>query len=610
MAGGMADWDPKIDNTAVTMPTHLVGKRFVAVPNSVSVTKRDDDGELAEALKRAGSTLGTGSQVKFWTLERPFNKFRIERDDVIDVPGLNARVRPVQRLTFDDWKPLTDACTDFVTHHFMSIDNVAQQFKLVATINARFTQAISDFCKNRTRMKPKYFKFVYKGGNVMRFLLHAFKTQQPIEVVGAVERVYGDYFKASDMDFQVVLEGEGAKVVDTNDVHALAEHLFECMKGLRTEWAQGGSGGDEPDEVFPFLQRSADAQQAEVDALSSKMGEIGKELAFPITVKRASLLGIVSPPTQPPAAQLLARQAGRCDMKIEFMNELFGDRSTRLVCEDVAQGQRATYCSLNETLSIPRTIKGIDSFAHFDLVRMKLAVSVECKCFESSFTKRLGGEMVDVSISHPDQKSLKLVPPTFVTLRRKSCDMYVRYTLEQHGQGDTKVEGYTLPHLIYDLLIVLFYDNTFPFDDAKYTKRVNRIGGLLLCNLLTEEGVDIDSKISTMREMKLGKFRTRNAGSSAQKPNAECAVRTLHGHLREKVGCENACEIGFTELNPPTIYAFVKDHFEPYVDLVQYSDVYHLLKTYNDNIDRNIEILEKMQRKAYRPYTLRAPKPK
>ena len=119
--------------------------------------------------------------------------------------------------------------------------------------------------------------------------------------------------------------------------------------------------------------------------------------------------------------------------------------------------------------------------SHFDLVRMKLSFQLG---FSNEVRQKIGGEVVDLSISHQD--SVDTAPYPFVRFSTgRDANVYQTYEV-QTPQRRYSVESYSVPGLACDTIRVLFEFSELPWDDRKYGKRLKRTMGLLLCEAFLE----------------------------------------------------------------------------------------------------------------------------
>lgn len=162
------------------------------------------------------------------------------------------------------------------------------------------------------------------------------------------------------------------------------------------------------------------------------------------------------------------------------------------VCESKDPAQ-TLYVSRNESLIFAREgdVYKYDTL-HFDLVRIKLCFEL---VLEDGTIKKIGGEVVDLSISQPD--GVDQTPPQFKSLSNGSyTQIYQTYNL-QTPIDVYSIDSYSLPGLIYDIVRILFIEIANPWDDKKYKKRIKRIMGLLLCEAFMEQSHGVPTQILT-----------------------------------------------------------------------------------------------------------------
>jgi hypothetical protein len=116
----------------------------------------------------------------------------------------------------------------------------------------------------------------------------------------------------------------------------------------------------------------------------------------------------------------------------------------------------------NNTLDFPGA-KG-DVRIRFNLTRTKVIFTLHEK---SGKLRNVGGELIDVSVSHRDDKSV-------VDFFRHVRQNITEYTLTRDKCVLT-FKSYTLKYLIHDLENTLFNQSLYPWHNAKYAKRLNRL---------------------------------------------------------------------------------------------------------------------------------------
>lgn len=501
-------------------------------------------------------------------------------------------IRDPQKLSFEEWKQFTDVCTDFVTRNVMqTVDLTAQMRDVVETIQV-CEDTINTFCKKKSFPESSFANVFYKGGNVMRFIVRTFERQQSLPIHELVDSVYRDYFKASDMDFEVSINWDKLMANSTHDgqqdssriVNEFSDELFTNLKNLVKSWT---ASRDKFERKFPFFKYSDHEQSLEkkllLNDLKQKAYEVqkgkGQENAMEIDILKFGIKSENGVPTSP----------NRQNMKITSDPGETGFT----VCRDFDEEPKVLFCSNNQALSLP---KG-DGLAHFNLVRVKMVFQVNYhfsnstsdKSTKKGRKKKLGAEVIDVSIRHKDDTSQNK-NVEFIDLSDRPVKQYYEY----YFNSTVSFKSYSIPYLILDLTRILFIENEFPFEDTKYEKRIYRIGGLLLCNIMTEESFETNAqRIDKMKSLKLTyaaqesfSEETVNDEFTEQKSKIKQKISSLHQNKK-----------------PISIYSFVKQNFDPYKTLSHIKDIYDFLETFNKIIDDNLKILNEIDGKFYLPYS-------
>jgi hypothetical protein len=403
------------------------------------------------------------------------------------------------RPDFKMWAPITACATDFVTSRLLESDDVFKQMRLVTIVRDAFAADVEAFRREHS-LRPSQLHFIFKGGNVMRFVLTSMMLQHP-NLAADVSSFYMDVFKPSDLDFGIVIDTDAGRGPSVAAVHALSARLARSMVELRARLMA------EPDEVFPLLTQSQPAIDAELARVHEQMRakvDAHNKATPPDGVRLPAIMQVVGAGASSPkiVAERLGDAATRRDMTITFEDErdalarIRADRDAdppRVVCEAPADGQRL-FVSRNESLLF--YAGGGDQLVHFDLVRMKLAFSLRTRDLDGTLaTKHVGGEVIDLSVTHTDGGSN--AAPRFERLEGSAlrpAEPYVRYELWTVDGIKYGVDSYSISGLIADIVRILFLEPEYPWLDAKYAKRLARIMGLLLCEALHERNAGMPSE--------------------------------------------------------------------------------------------------------------------
>lgn len=408
--------------------------------------------------------------------------------------------------SFAQWAPVTAAATDFVTLHLLESDSTLSQMRLVQTVHDALEATVETFRASHG-LSADGVHFLFKGGNVMRFVVHAIGAGYPT-LLAEVQKHYLGVFKTSDLDFGIVIAPDRLPPdvhITPADVHGLTRAVEQDLKRLRDRLVRSPSmiGGlsssaavvrEQLAATFAAMRQAAanDKQDGGRRRLPGLVGLRCMDHALtmdPSAHTRADASHREALSLAPPRRTMLTPPVVRKDMSIRFADEASALRQVfaggapgapepqRMVCEST-EAANMMYVSRNESLAFR---KG-DSTppVHFDLARVKLAFEVDT---DDGRTKKIGGEVIDVAIPHVHPQDQKF--PEFVGLDFQRIPTYRTYSVRALDTAYS-IESYSLPGLVYDLLKVLFLLSDNPWDDNKYAKRLTRIMGLLLCEALVE----------------------------------------------------------------------------------------------------------------------------
>ena len=399
---------------------------------------------------------------------------------------------------FADWVMVTSCATEFVTNELLKTSDIVSQMRMVDIVRTSLDAAVDRFSKDM-KIDRHAFHVIFKGGNVMRFIVSNLMAQNQ-SLFAYINEQYMNVFKPSDLDFGITFDDNffKQKKLSVDDIHVFSEYVEKELVSLRDKLT------DNAEENFPLLNMSYDVSQELLKNVFVEMNDNVTKHNTEITSKEKE--GQMLPqithvstlslnfPSNYPGDQLNAPSV-RKDMQIQFSNEEKAIKAItennkfepkRIVCESRLP-PRPLFISRNESLFFARNEKEL---IHFDLVRMKLAFSLTTvdKNNKESI-KRIGGEVIDVSIPHMDVASKNF--PQFTTLsKNRVVKTYQTYTLKTL-QDTYSIESYSISGLIYDLIRVIFLEIEKPWSDSKYEKRLTRIMGLLLCEAIEERSYKI-----------------------------------------------------------------------------------------------------------------------
>lgn len=437
----------------------------------------------------------------------------------------------------DAWKPLKNVLTDITTNEFLPKDVM---FDFISIIVTTFSQVINTYLTNSgIPTTPLPIKFVYKGGNTLRFIAQKIQKQLPGNVAGLLEQEYGRFFKKSDADFSIYIDPRIPnydKVFD--EVTVLAAFTLDY---IRTHFSKDSTkflmiSRYNPQYIQKLLRSylkdlRAEAADIGVTLHHFALGEVSTADSNPGDFRLSSdnppdyyitdqERTVLSKKNQPKKRRRRPAAGGDAPNKVT-------DVQIREIKLKYGNAQRLPfYITVNDTLEWP-TPTGVTKF---NLVRMKVNFNTQVSVYtvegeSPPHQKRISGELIDVSIPHRDMKELKHA-------FEHSEEVFHSYTVvDDTGKREMEVESYTIQYMIHDLERMLFVERTYPWEDAKYEKRLKRLFFMYLVQVLnTHEPIDTIMKMMEEFKACIGSVQaTKKLQGALHVGTSKCTASTLKG---------------------------------------------------------------------------------
>lgn len=322
-------------------------------------------------------------------------------------------------------KPLKNVATDIVVEQFFQTEETIYRFhKLVYNT---FREAIELYRKINGIDNGDLF-FIYKGGNILRFVSKEFISQIPAVANEEFKRYYSPYFKRSDADFSIFIDPDLEDYDKVHDDMGLLSYLLQVrIRGIFLS---------NPGHYFDFMRYDKEYRKSVLMKYLPKFNSEG----FSFTD-----ITLVDYDYVP-----------QSDFHIRFEN----DKAVRY---DINNSNSFITVSYNDALLFYTGVD-MDRPSHFKLIRSKVFFNL----FDKHGNRlKVGGELIDVGIDYPDDvKNIHLI-------ENFDKSLYV-YSLN-HKECELEFISYTTNNLIYDLEEILFEKYIFPWEDNKYSKRINRL---------------------------------------------------------------------------------------------------------------------------------------
>jgi len=403
-----------------------------------------------------------------------FEQLRNGQPQVIErVPG--------EKLV-EETKEFKGIITDMVTTDFLKTTEQTKEFLKV--IFSSFDIALKKY-KQAKGLGDNTIYFLYKGGNILRFIAKESMNQLPGYVSERIMNYYKDSFKKSDADFTIYIDVKLPNFDEVRDDIVLLTYLLE--NNIRNIFLA------DPVKYFEFYRLSLGAKKdilkGYVDKLNATETVKGKLHGYDGTFN-----GLVMGNYRYFSGDNIrgdAEYIPKPDKEMDYVEKgetkeivnLWNLKPLHLSEadpkiagneKDVYKGRKTTemYISANKTL----TFKGLSgSMTSFVLVRTK--VSVNAYFGDDNRLVDLDGELIDITIPNKDDGGLN----HFWEHSKRYLGTY------KIGEGDNVLifDAYSLEYLIDDLEALLFDGSQFPWDDSKYMKRIKRLLYMYFLLLLT-----------------------------------------------------------------------------------------------------------------------------
>lgn len=426
-------------------------------------------------FKNVKLDIDSGEHVKFFEPDDYRNILNLKLDELVDnitandkgertislptenIPKSYSSIEQTTEYK-DDNRGLKDTFTDFVNDVILNNENSLFNFLYIVT--ELFQDAISLY-KIKQGLKENDVFFILKGGNVLRFVAKNFLFNISGGTADILLNFYSKFFKRSDADFSIIINPNLDNYENVfNDMSLLTYNLlkhiqsiFQINKTRFFEWYK-----------YDNIEKKVLLNDLYTEVKKLKLSENDTWKNRKITglsfqnISTNNELSYINPP----------------DIAVRFKERFNLNTDTLLWPIDNTNDE--IYVSYNEALSFMK-----DRLIKFNLIRAKYGFSVH---YYDQINKKndvisIGGELIDVSIGHRDDE--------FVSKFYNSVNQYI--SLFELNISDTrlfKFRSYSLIYLFKDLYRILFIDVSYPWKDAKYVKRLNRLFYIGYIDLFTK----------------------------------------------------------------------------------------------------------------------------
>lgn len=462
-------------------------------------------------------------------------------------------------------KEFKNVITDFVTNECLKTPE--QQKKFAKLVHTYFSTALKLY-EQQKGLSANSIIFLFKGGNILRFVAYEAMHELPGNVSDQIVNYYKDSFKKSDADFTIYIN---PKLNNFDEIFDDINNLtFLLENEIRNEFLSNMS------EYFEFYKLNNIEKKNILQTYIKKLNETQtlKDKLYGYDGQFTSLIfkDIAIPNDQyayvPKADYQIDNHS--TDQKhtvitnLKLLHELKNPELIPII-EKQKQIYKNTsiqseiYASVNKTLTFTRS----SNTASFNLIRLKMSLN-SYFTYTNKKTEmiKLDGELIDISIPKKDDSNLAHF--------FEHKDKYIStYTIGQ-DKDFVKFQAYSLEYLLEDLEKILFIGSDFPWDDAKYAKRIKRILFMYFVMLMINKTVNNDKRSKYMTLIKNNIIEQANKDHKQTLKNIKMFLENSEDEMPKIYP--------FRELVKNLAVILMKDNIDK-TKLAEY------LKTINENID-------------------------
>ena len=372
-------------------------------------------------------------------ISKPFNKktfpnleslkfgvCNIDIDNDLDNKPINLETHKKER---EYSRSLNTKMTDFVVKYFFQLEESTYNFlELVITT----FEEVLEIYRKKKGLKENNVMFLHKGGNMLRFISKEFSKKIPNMANKELNKHFREFFKKSDADFAIHISHDILNRYEIQD--ELSQLSFLVIKELTTILYQNAGF------YFNFFNYDYKYQEKILNNHLKEFNKLGVE-----TYKKLSIIDFDTN-----------------DTIIEFEDTEKRNLLNSYYLKSKNNGPITV--SYNDAIYWETFNNDVNVISHFSLMRSKLGFILE----NMEGKKRIvWGELIDVAIRYPEE--------SIDNNLKKDINFYFqKYELE-HEDKHLKFNSYNVKYLIRDLEWILFYNNFYPWDDQKSTKRLHRL---------------------------------------------------------------------------------------------------------------------------------------
>lgn len=363
-------------------------------------------------------------------------------------------------------KELKGILTEFVTNEFFKDHNQISNFiKLVCD---SYNNVFIEYTKAKG-LNIDDIIFVYKGGNIMRFIFKEFLRNYSKTISNEIEQMYMDSFKRSDADFSIYIR---PTLNDYEQIYReVCDLTFLIQNEIRNIFMKNR------DSWFEFFKKDKNIQKETLGKYLKKLQESNYVKEYNKTIS-GIMFGDIKVDSNKKYEiredstkffDNYEKPAHTTQIKLNKIMNLNDPSLESLI--NAQKESYANYIGPQMFISANELAFGV---SFFNLIRTKWIIDVVI----DNRVVITDGELIDVSIIRKEDEYIQHF------FDHLSDNIY-----EYNVGTNLKFKAYSLKYLIQDLEKILFTISEFPWSDSKYEKRIRRLIFFYLITLMLNKNI-------------------------------------------------------------------------------------------------------------------------
>lgn len=402
----------------------------------------------------------------------------------------------------DPNEEISSISTDIVNKEFLASD---EKYFIFLKETSEILDGLVEQYRIENKLEKEAIFLVIKGGNVLRMIANKSMGALPLEASAFLKFHYFDYFKRSDTDFSVYIDPGKIGKLDFNKVfNEISDRVFKALNKLRDKFIA------QPENYFDFFN----LDKKEIPEVLSKYLSLAKDIEainnpsneqwYKVNFNQLQLLDFRA--NEHPYCPYI----GQYDFKYDIRGNILSITPI---------SKKPSWLAITDNRSVAHAwAADPKKESRFALLREIVSFLYGAERFGEPELRSVGGELIDVTVIHQDDDSLK----EFLINYDDNVVLYeiTSNSLDEHFF----VQGFSVSYLAQDLFSIFFETFDRPWKmGPKYEKRLYRFFFLSIIEMLGAYGLGskkIANYIDAVKEELLGpmsKVKIENIEQNAQK---------------------------------------------------------------------------------------------